>query len=399
LTFVLSRGAGAVVVYEPPLAPGNDPFTSPVDVSAASVGAVIPTPSPTASPDLSPSPSDTATAQASPTASPGQSPSDVPSIGSTEGGGFGGSGYTTVCDRELLIRSLEARPDAQIEWARVRGLARGEVADYIRSLKPVTLEEDVRVTNHAFQGGRAVAFQSILPAGSAVLAEADGDIVARCRCGNPLIEAEPIVKGTCKGCPAGYTSPAPLPAGKKPRATEVVNPPKVTGKASEPQPSPSPTAPAKPPKPKNLSLGAAASASATFSSDFPPRNGIDRSKATSWFSKGPEPEHGNTSTFTIALAKPSTITRIEFVDNSQNSDPAIASGAFGFRSWKIELLGRGGVVLETVRPADDPLTSQTLRVAAVAGVRRARFIGSEHQDPTCGGFGALWLFGYPTPVG
>ena len=36
-------------------------------------------------------------------------------------GPFGGTGSDLVCDRELLIRSLVARPDRLREWARVLG--------------------------------------------------------------------------------------------------------------------------------------------------------------------------------------------------------------------------------------------------------------------------------------
>jgi hypothetical protein len=126
-------------------------------------------------------------------------------------GPFGGTGSDLVCDRELLIRSLAARPDRLLEWARVLGVTptRRAVARYIRKLRPVTLTRDTRVTNHSFIGGRAVAFQSILQAGTAVLVDQDGVPVARCRCGNPLLKPIFIQEAECFGCPPNYTPPPP----------------------------------------------------------------------------------------------------------------------------------------------------------------------------------------------
>ena len=73
-------------------------------------------------------------------------------------------------------------------WAEVLGIPPNirAVARYIRKLKPVTLTRDTQVTNHSFEGGRAVAFQAILQAGTAVLVDKYGEPVVRCRCGNPL---------------------------------------------------------------------------------------------------------------------------------------------------------------------------------------------------------------------
>jgi hypothetical protein len=124
-------------------------------------------------------------------------------------GPFGGTGSDLVCDRELLIRSLVARPDHLREWARVLSVtptARG-VASYIRKLRPVTLTRDTRVTNHSFVAGRAVAFQSILQAGTAVLVDKDGVPVARCRCGNPLLKPVFVKQAECFGCPPNYVPP------------------------------------------------------------------------------------------------------------------------------------------------------------------------------------------------
>jgi hypothetical protein len=126
-------------------------------------------------------------------------------------GPFGGTGSDLVCDRELLIRSLRARPDRMREWARVLEIepTQRAVARYIRQLRPVTLTQDTRVTNHSFVNGRAVGYQAILQAGTAVLVDKDGKPVARCRCGNPLLEPTFIKEAKCYGCPPRYEPPPP----------------------------------------------------------------------------------------------------------------------------------------------------------------------------------------------
>jgi hypothetical protein len=156
------------VRFQSPTAPGPDPFTKPADVK-------------------------------------GKKKVEVGS------GPFGGTGSDLVCDRELLIRSLKARPDRLAEWARVRGVepTYEAVARYIRTLRPTTLIVDTRVTNYNYVNGRAVGYQAILQAGTAVLVDEKGKIVARCRCGNPLTEPLYIPEATCYGCPPNYTPPKP----------------------------------------------------------------------------------------------------------------------------------------------------------------------------------------------
>ncbi|MDQ5809078.1 MAG: hypothetical protein M3320_10420, partial [Actinomycetota bacterium] len=159
---------GQTVTFQPPTDRGPDPFTEPTDVRGR----------------------------------------DKVRVGS---GPFGGTGSDLVCDRELLIRSLRARPDRLREWARVVGIEpdAAAVARYIRRLRPVTLTVDTRITNHSFVNGSAVAFQSILQAGTAVLVDSSGRPIARCRCGNPLAEPIYVAEATCLKCPANYTPPPP----------------------------------------------------------------------------------------------------------------------------------------------------------------------------------------------
>jgi hypothetical protein len=125
-------------------------------------------------------------------------------------GPYGGSGSDKVCDRDKLIRFLKENPDRLREWARVLGVkpTYSAVSKYIAKLHPVTLAKDTQVTNHSFAGGRAVPFQAILQAGTAVLVDKHGRPVARCRCGNPLKEPVFQKTATCKGCPPNYKPPA-----------------------------------------------------------------------------------------------------------------------------------------------------------------------------------------------
>jgi hypothetical protein len=107
---------------------------------------------------------------------------------------FGGTGDNTLCDRELLISFLTGPSNsAQArEWARVVGISVSEIPTYVRDLIPTTLANDTRVTNHTFKNGRAVPLQSVLQAGTAVLVDEFGRLVARCRCGNPLLDPEEV---------------------------------------------------------------------------------------------------------------------------------------------------------------------------------------------------------------
>ena len=133
----------------------------------------------------------------------------TPSSTETGSGPFGGTGSDLVCDRDLLIRSLKAHPDRLAEWARVLSVEPTikAVGEYIAKLHPVTLTRDTRVTNHTFENGRAVPFQSILAAGTAVLVDDYGNPVVRCRCGNPLLKPTFIPEAVCLGCPPRYQPP------------------------------------------------------------------------------------------------------------------------------------------------------------------------------------------------
>jgi len=160
------------VSFQQPEDPGPDPFTKPADVQ-------------------------------------GDKEVDLPPSGSGGQQPFGGSGSNRVCDRDKLIRFLRRNPAVMREWARVLGVRPTfkAVKKYIAKLHPVTLTRDTQVTNHAYKNGRAVPFQAILQAGTAVLVDQYGTPVVRCFCGNPLRPAVFVPTAKCNGCPASYKPP------------------------------------------------------------------------------------------------------------------------------------------------------------------------------------------------
>jgi hypothetical protein len=101
-----------------------------------------------------------------------------------------------------MINFLAANPDKARAWAQVEGTTPADIPDYIRSLTPVVLRYDTRVTNHGFTNGVALPYQSVLQAGTAVLVDRYGVPRARCYCGNPLLPPIP------RAVTPVYTGPA-----------------------------------------------------------------------------------------------------------------------------------------------------------------------------------------------
>lgn len=99
---------------------------------------------------------------------------------------YGGTQNNASCDAEQMIAFLSADPVKAAAWAGVQGIAPADIATYIRSLTPVVLRADTRVTNHGFANGVATSNPSILQRGTAVLVDQFGIPRARCSCGNPL---------------------------------------------------------------------------------------------------------------------------------------------------------------------------------------------------------------------
>ena len=172
-------------------------------------------------------------------------PTDIAGQVTIKSGEFGGTGSNYVCDRELLITSLTAKPDRMKVWARVEAInpTQDAVAAYIRGLHPATLLKPTRVTTHKFIKGKAVASQAILAGGTAVLTDDNEAIRVRCRTGSPLLDPVLASNETCKSCPADYKqsdawqlsstyyaiNPSPPPVGPNAqRPTTPVKPTTIT---------------------------------------------------------------------------------------------------------------------------------------------------------------------------
>ncbi|MFF1450434.1 DUF6777 domain-containing protein [Streptomyces sp. NPDC058274] len=99
---------------------------------------------------------------------------------------YGGTRNVTSCDVEKQISALRAAPAKNKAFASVAGVQPSGVPAYLRSLTPVQLRMDTRVTNHGYRDGAATSYQAVLQAGTAVLVDDHGVPRVRCACGNPL---------------------------------------------------------------------------------------------------------------------------------------------------------------------------------------------------------------------
>lgn len=114
---------------------------------------------------------------------------------------------------ERLISYLETHPheatawaqalnsDPTLSWSGGNRVDVQQIPAYIRELAPRALAEDLGVTDYQFVNGKAIAVQSILQKGSAVLVDAKGTSRVRCLSGNPLapmirLKVPPIYRGT-----------------------------------------------------------------------------------------------------------------------------------------------------------------------------------------------------------
>lgn len=174
------------ILLEPVSFQTPDPFTESVDERN-------PTPFSTAAPTTSTQPAPEADDSASTTAVP------VRSVEGSTPGLYGGTRDNATCDAQQLITFLQANGDKAAAWAGVLGVTVAAIPDYVRSLTPVVLQSDTRVTNHGYRDGRATTLNSVLQAGTAVLVDDRGVPRVKCACGNPLTEPAPV------SGPATYT--------------------------------------------------------------------------------------------------------------------------------------------------------------------------------------------------
>ncbi|MFF0484457.1 DUF6777 domain-containing protein [Streptomyces sp. NPDC004435] len=112
----------------------------------------------------------------------------TPQVSGSTPGLYGGTRATASCDVEQQVRYLSAEPAKNAAFAEVLGLEPNAVPGYLRSLTPLQLRVDTRVTNHGYKDGAATSYQAVLQAGTAVLVDGRGVPRVRCACGNPLTE-------------------------------------------------------------------------------------------------------------------------------------------------------------------------------------------------------------------
>ncbi|GGP63094.1 DUF6777 domain-containing protein [Streptomyces melanogenes] len=181
------KGAGSEVFLQAAGKDGPEPFT------ASSARYSSPPPSP---PSL-------------PSASAPASANVTRGVDGSAPGLYGGTRNKASCDVEKQIDALTADPAKNKAFASAEGIAPDAVPTYLRSLTPVQLRIDTRVTNHGYRNGSAAPYQAVLQAGTAVLVDDRGVPRVRCACGNPLLPAV-AQKGTPK--PTGDAWPAYRPS-------------------------------------------------------------------------------------------------------------------------------------------------------------------------------------------
>ncbi|MER5346660.1 DUF6777 domain-containing protein [Streptomyces mirabilis] len=132
---------------------------------------------------------DSSTTPVTPAANAPESPNVTRGVSGSAPGLYGGTRNTASCDVEKQVKALQAEPAKNKAFASVEGVQPPEVPAYLRSLTPVQLRMDTRVTNHGYRGGATTSYQAVLQTGTAVLVDDRGVPRVRCACGNPLTPA------------------------------------------------------------------------------------------------------------------------------------------------------------------------------------------------------------------
>ncbi|MCX5150907.1 hypothetical protein OHB36_29855 [Streptomyces sp. NBC_00320] len=154
----------------------------------------------TAGPD--PFTTSSATRESAPAQPPLPNPTGqgIRTVNAATPGLYGGTQRLGSCDVEQQLRSLTEADAKAKAFAQGASIETAKIPEFLRGLTPVVLRADTRVTNHAFRDGRAVGFQSVLQAGTAVLVDDHGMPRVRCGGGNPLLapraaKGSPALKG------------------------------------------------------------------------------------------------------------------------------------------------------------------------------------------------------------
>lgn len=133
------------------------------------------------------------------------------SVRGTSAGFYGGAGAQQLCDPTAGVNLLledddkaqawvdALNDDADLEWSGGSKLALEDIATYVGELTSLFVRSDVRVTNHGYRNARAVAFQSVLQRGTAVMVDVRGVPRARCASFSPLIPPKPAASPKYRG--------------------------------------------------------------------------------------------------------------------------------------------------------------------------------------------------------
>ncbi|MBW8797638.1 MAG: hypothetical protein JF597_29870 [Streptomyces sp.] len=151
-------------------------------------------------------------------AAPAGSAAPVNEVRGVDGGApglYSGTKNSPSCDVEQQIKYLQAAPSRNRAFASQAGVQPSGVPAYLRSLTPVQLRADTRVTAHGYRDGGTTTYQSVLQAGTAVLVDGHGVPRLRCACGNPL--APPVAQRTPRAVGTAW-------AGYRPANVVVVAP-------------------------------------------------------------------------------------------------------------------------------------------------------------------------------
>ena len=368
---------------------------------------------------------------ASEPASPSEGPPLVQSYTGGDVGLYGGSLNKAECDVEQLIGFLEASAAKAAAWAGVEGIPSSELRPYIEKLTSVILLGDTRVTNHGYRADAAVARQSVLQAGTAVLVDDLGVPRARCTSGSPLLEPVPVpTTPAFQGPPwPGFSknrltkispSAKPLPSipivdtstGKVFRRPVGTRGPQDTPVTASPEPSstpsltasPVPSVEATPPGPgegqpvgreplvpSDLTGFGAVSAS-SIDPNYPIGLAVDVDLSTSWFSIGPHTT-STVTTYEWSVSGPVEIGAIIVMGNGDNATAAFRTG-FGFRQMSIEVLRNGQTVATATGAMSgvDPSVVAEFPAGTTGDAVRLSFTGHESLD--CGGIGELLVLNH-----
>ncbi|MGW7450007.1 DUF6777 domain-containing protein [Streptomyces sp. NPDC054787] len=163
-----NQAAGGEVFLQPASVAGPDPFTAST-VTESQDAAVTP-----------------ATSGKSENGTRGSDATRALEVNGGDPGLYGGTRNVVSCDVEKQIKFLTQHPAKGKAFAAPLNIRPSDIPSYLRSLTPVRLSWDTRVTNHGYKNEAPTSYQAVLQAGTPVLVDDRGVPRVRCACGNPL---------------------------------------------------------------------------------------------------------------------------------------------------------------------------------------------------------------------